>query len=79
MSKNYFSSKQKDSLSGSQEAAFILKISSAEDYDLQGKIEHVGSGQFQTFHSVGDMVRLINHKIEEVGMPQSGSKLRNWS
>jgi hypothetical protein len=50
-----------------------------EGRDFQGKIEHVGSGQFQIFHSYGEMVRVMHDKMEDDNVPQSGSILRSWS
>ncbi|RJE47616.1 hypothetical protein A7K50_02905 [Dehalobacter sp. MCB1] len=79
MNKEHTGSRQKKPLIGTQEASFILRVSAMEDYDLQGRVEHVGSGDFQTFKSYGDMVRLMHNKVEEVGIPQSGSILRKWS
>lgn len=71
-------SKQIYPLSGNRNASFILRIYSGEGCDLQGKIEHMGSGQYRTFRSAGEMVRLIHRKMEEIGLPQASCILRTW-
>lgn len=65
-------------LPGNQNASFMLRVFSGEGYDLQGKIEHMGSGQYQVFQSAGEMMRLIHGKLEESGLPQAGCILRTW-
>jgi hypothetical protein len=63
---------------GNKNASFILKIYSGENCDLQGKIEHVGSGQSRTFRSAGELIKLIHEKMEETGLPQASCRLRTW-
>lgn len=59
-------------------AAFIVKIYAGGGWDIQGKIEHVASGQTADFHNVREMMLLLHDKIEDLGLPQANSSLRTW-
>ncbi|UWG98580.1 hypothetical protein LPY66_07255 [Dehalobacter sp. DCM] len=65
-------------LTGTQEATFLIRVSPGLEGDIQGKIEHIGSGQYQEFQSYGQMIQLINRTLEETGLPMSDSILRKW-
>lgn len=66
-------------LSRSREASFLLRVSPGKECDIQGKIEHIGSGQYQNFQSYGQLIQLICLTLEETGSPQSDCMLRRWS
>lgn len=66
-------------LTGTREVSFLLRVSPGMECDVQGKIEHIGSGQYQNFSSYGQLIQLINQMLEEPGSPQADCILRKWS
>lgn len=59
-------------------AEFILTVSSTDDADFQGTVEHVSSGQVQEFRSFLEVFFLINNKLEENGLPEKTTEIRSW-
>lgn len=63
----------------SSTAEFIVRVASRADVSLQGRIEHVQSGDAQCFRTLLEMVLLIHTKMELAGFPQNTMELRSWS
>lgn len=59
-------------------AEFIINVSLSGSNDLQGHLEFVPSGETCRFSSVIDMMRLMQSKMDEYGIPQSTTILRSW-
>lgn len=60
-------------------AEFIVNVSRSGNKDLQGRLEFVPSGETAEFSSVMDMMRLMQAKLDEYGVPQSTTILRSWN
>lgn len=60
-------------------AEFIVNVSLSASSDLQGYLEFVPSGETCRFSSVTDMMRLMQAKMDEYGIPQSTTILRSWN
>lgn len=59
-------------------AEFIVNVSLSASNDLQGYLEFVPSGETCRFSSVMDMMRLMQAKMDEYGIPQSTTIFRTW-
>jgi hypothetical protein len=59
-------------------AEFIVNVSLTAGNDLQGHLEFVPSGETCSFSSVMDMMRLMQAKMDEYGVPQSTTIFRSW-
>ena len=59
-------------------AEFIVNVSLSANNDLQGNLEFVPSGETCKFSSVMEMMRLMQGKMDEYGIPQSTTILRTW-
>ena len=60
-------------------AEFIVNVSLSASNDLQGNLEFVPSGETSRFSSVMEMMRLMQAKMDEYGIPQSTTILRTWN
>ncbi|MGI6468400.1 MAG: hypothetical protein GXZ09_10515 [Syntrophomonadaceae bacterium] len=60
-------------------AEFIINVSLSSSNDLQGHLEFVPSGETCRFSSVMDMMRLMQAKMDEYGIPQSTTIMRTWN
>lgn len=67
---------QRHQFNGSTE--FLVRVVFSDGPDLQGRIEHLPSGQAQQFRSYLEMVTLIRQKLEEGDRPQEEGVLRSW-
>jgi hypothetical protein len=59
-------------------ADFIVTVYYREDTSMQGRVEHLRSGQVRHFRSFLELVMLVQAKLEETGHPQSADALRSW-
>lgn len=57
---------------------FIVRLKGGESTSVQGKIEHIQSGQVQYFNDFLEMVLLIQAKLDEKEYPQCDTELRTF-
>lgn len=57
---------------------FIVRIKSGEGFSVQGKIEHVSSGQVQYFNDFLELILLMQNKLDEKDHPQCDTELRTF-
>lgn len=60
-------------------AEFIVNVSLSASNDILGHLEFVPSGETSSFSSVMDMMRLMQAKVDEYGVPQSTTIFRSWN
>ncbi len=60
-------------------AEFIVNVSLSTSNDLQGNLEFVPSRETCRFSSVMDMMKLMQAKMDEYGVPQATTILRTWN
>ncbi|MGM0688629.1 MAG: hypothetical protein ACQESO_03500 [Bacillota bacterium] len=70
-------SKQKPPLTG-RGSDFIIRVKSGHTISLQGKIEHIQSGQVQYFNDFLELILLIQAKLDEKGYPQCDTEIRSF-
>jgi len=58
---------------------FIIRIKSGQGSAIQGKIEHIHTGEVQYFNDFLELMLLMQHKLDENGFPQSDTELRSFS
>lgn len=58
---------------------FIVNISTTQDGDVEGVVEHCQSGAVQSFENFVEMIVLITEKLDDVRFPQSSNELRRWT
>ncbi len=59
-------------------ADFMIKIKNTRGLSWQGKVEHLPSGQEQTFETFLGLLFLMEKKMEELGSPQEATEKRSW-
>ncbi|RQD73028.1 MAG: hypothetical protein D5R97_09980 [Candidatus Syntrophonatronum acetioxidans] len=59
-------------------ADFMINIKNIRDFSWQGKVEHLPSGQEQTFENFLELLFLMERKMEELGSPQEATEKRSW-
>ncbi len=57
---------------------FIIRVLPKEGISLSGKVEHLQSGQVQRFSDYLELIILIQKKLDQLGVPQPGTKFRSW-
>lgn len=58
---------------------FIIRVKSGHTISLQGKIEHIQSGQVQYFNDFLELILLIQAKLDEKGYPQCDTEIRAFN
>ena len=72
------SSKQPPPFRGSRAKDFLVNVTRRADASMQGMVTHLISQQSREFRSLLELIRLISDRLDEMGMPVSGVKLRTW-
>jgi hypothetical protein len=62
----------------SRPADFIVRFYLTGETCVQGKIEHVSTGQIRRFGSFLEMTVLIQSKLDEMDFPQEALESRTW-
>jgi hypothetical protein len=57
---------------------FIVRVKSGKGVAIQGKIEHIQTGQVQYFSDFLEMLMLVQGKLDEIGNPQRDTELRTF-
>lgn len=57
---------------------FIVRITSGEGINIQGKIEHIQSGRVHYFYDFLEMILLMQQKMDELEYPQPDTELRTF-
>jgi len=57
---------------------FIIHVYSCNQWVLKGSAIHVQSGRRMLFHSILEMVLVLQAKMDENGFPQSSTARRRW-
>ncbi len=55
---------------------FVVRVKSGQGLAINGKIEHIKTGQVQYFNDFLELVLLIQSKLDENNYPQSDTELR---
>jgi len=71
-------SRQKNTPTG-RGSDFIIRVKSGHTISLQGKIEHIQSGQVQFFNDFLELILLIQAKLDEKGYPQCDTEMRTFN
>lgn len=58
---------------------FIIRVKSGTGASLEGKVEHVYSGEVQYFKDYLELVLLMQSKLDDIGAPQCDTELRSFS
>jgi len=57
---------------------FIIRIKSAAGPAIEGKVEHIHTGEVQYFNDFLELITLLQHKMDTSGSPQSDTELRTF-
>ncbi len=57
---------------------YMVRLYPQDQPDLQGRIEHVQTGEVQYFASYMELIILMHEKMEEHKFPQPGMEVRTW-
>jgi len=57
---------------------FIVRIKSGKGSFIQGKVEHVRTGQIQYFNDYLELLMLMQDKLDENIYPQCDTELRTF-
>jgi hypothetical protein len=64
---------------GNDAASFRISITSGENADWQGEIEHVQTGEVVRFRSAVELLLLINEMTDMLDFPQATFQIRKWN
>ncbi len=57
---------------------FFIRVKSNQGVSIQGKLEHIQTGQVQYFDDFLEMLVLLQEKLDENNYPQCDTELRNF-
>ncbi len=57
---------------------FIVRVKGGQGVALQGKVEHVHSGQVQYFNDFLELILLMQNKLDEHDYPQNETEIRTF-
>ncbi len=57
---------------------FIIKIISRHEHTIQGYVEHIYTGQWQSFDSMLELFKLLNKRMDDDNSPQPTNSMRTW-
>lgn len=58
---------------------FIIRVKSGTGASIEGKVEHVHSGESHYFKDYLELVMLMQSKLDDIGAPQSDTELRYFN
>ena len=59
-------------------STFVVRVNNTGNPCMEGRIEHLLSGDVQQYRSIMEFIHLIRQKLEETGFPQPATKIRTW-
>ncbi len=59
-------------------SSFLIRVTSRENTNWQGEIEHIQSGEVIKFRNLLELISLVNEMTDMLDFPQATFQTRTW-